>query len=76
MMYKDRNGTFERYSDLKTVNFKPYWPVDLKLSKRFTGYDFYLNITNLFNTEYYDLANVILPGRWVTAGISYGLNFN
>ncbi len=76
LMYKYRDGTFLRYPDSRRVNYKPYWLMDFKLARRFNKYDIYLNVTNLFNTPYYDLANVILPGRWVTAGISYGLNFN
>ncbi len=76
LLYKSRNGTFIRYSDNIEVKFNPYWLSDMKLSKRFSGFDVYLNISNLFDAEYFDLANIFMPGRWVSAGVSYGLNFD
>jgi len=41
----------------------------------FPHIDFYVEGTNLFNTNYYDLANIPMPGRWVKCGrLTSGLN--
>jgi iron complex outermembrane receptor protein len=50
-----------------------YTPVslfDTRLEWRTNTYQMFVEASNLFNTEYFDFANLIQAGRWVKAGIS------
>ncbi len=49
--------------------------VDLQLSKTFNKLFLFIRATNLFNITYYDYPGVILPGRWLSAGLKYELKF-
>lgn len=45
--------------------------VDSQISKQIALFDFFLRVTNLFNKTYYDIPGVILPGRWISAGMKF-----
>jgi len=77
-MYQDRNGGFSLYENGSYAVEKPYppfWIADVKTSYRIKDLQTYVSVSNLLNNEYYDLGNVVQPGRWIKAGISYDLNF-
>lgn len=44
---------------------------DLKLMYGFNDFDFFIESTNLFNTSYYNIPGIPLPGRWITGGVKY-----
>lgn len=49
--------------------------IDLQLSKTFNKLFLFIRATNLLNKTYFDFPGVILPGRWVSAGLKYELKF-
>ena len=55
--------------------YAPFWLVDLKLNWIGEKATFYIETTNIFNKDYYDISKVAQPGRWITAGFSYKLSF-
>ncbi len=78
MIYQDRNGSFSLYehgSYAVETPYKPFWMADLKASYKIKHLQTYVSVSNLLNNEYYDLGNVVQPGRWIKGGISYDLNF-
>ncbi|MFH1855709.1 MAG: TonB-dependent receptor [Candidatus Omnitrophota bacterium] len=54
-----------------------YFLLDSKISKTIEkgsfDIEFFINGTNLFNTSYSDITDVVMPGRWVEAGLSLRL---
>jgi iron complex outermembrane receptor protein len=58
-----------RYEDRQ--NYQSYFLVDTQLMKRIGDFDLMIRATNLFNKSYSDFSGVMLPGRWISAGVKY-----
>jgi iron complex outermembrane receptor protein len=74
--FQDRNGSYSRYEDTAYVgeeNYKPFWLTDLKVFYKTPSAQVYCTVSNLFDQRYFDLGNLVQPGRWISAGISYKL---
>ncbi len=73
VIYKDRNGSYLDYKNgqYELKDFKPYWLLNLDISKKYRKHRFSLSVNNLFNTEYRDLSYVKMPGRWIILGWKY-----
>ncbi len=77
--YQDRNGSYSRYKDTQYVgesSYKPFSLVDVKVYYKKGPFTVYANISNLFDRGYVDLGNIAQPGRWLSCGFRYQLNFN
>lgn len=68
--YNARTGKYYEYSSKTIKDFDPYFLVDARISYDFDFATCYLQGKNLFNSNYIDISNVILPGRWIGIGIS------
>lgn len=71
---QDRNGTYLAYNTetglSKEQPFDPFVLVDLKLDYAIGRFHLFIEATNLLNTTYNDIGNVIQPGRWALAGFA------
>jgi vitamin B12 transporter len=71
--YNSRNGSYVDYNTQTSTrfisSFKPYWLADLKISYDIKSVNLFVSATNLFNTKYTDVGNLIQSGRWMIAGI-------
>lgn len=76
LMYHERMGTYTEYPSGLEKLYKPYVTVDAKISFTLNNFKFYVSGTNLFNTYYYDIANIPMPDRWVKGGIIWSLKNN
>ncbi len=78
--YYSRNGTYLDYSETtglsSEIAYKPYWLTDIRLSYSNRAFRFSIEVTNLLNTMYTDVGNLIQAGRWLTAGIQITLSGN
>lgn len=72
--WQERAG---EYKDVAGVahSYKPFWLIDLKLSWTDDSYSIYVEGNNIFNKDNVDIGNVPQPGRWISAGFNYKLNF-
>ena len=73
-VYQDREGTFpfydgEGYSYI--YEYKPFLTLDAKSVFVFRKFNIFISANNMFNRQYYDIGNVIQPGRWIKAGIAF-----
>jgi len=73
--YRDRAGKYLNYDFDKQqytdeIVFKPYWLFDAKVAYRWDRWKLFLEVNNLFDQRYSDIANIRLPGRWVKLGIN------
>ncbi len=74
LRYEERNGGYSKFEDtvyIGETDYKPYTLVDLKLNYKLRKINFYIIASNLFNIEYYDMGNLPLPKRWVSAGVNF-----
>jgi vitamin B12 transporter len=73
--YISRNGSYIDYDTLTNTlfisPFKPYWLVDTKISYTIRHINLFVVATNLFNTKYIDIGNLIQPGRWIITGVQF-----
>ncbi|MCK4991822.1 MAG: TonB-dependent receptor, partial [Bacteroidales bacterium] len=71
--FQDRNGSFLKYntgSGQSTEQlYEPFLLIDTKLTYSFRKFQIFLEATNLLDADYYDIGNVIQPGRWTIVGI-------
>ncbi|MBN2261939.1 MAG: TonB-dependent receptor [Prolixibacteraceae bacterium] len=77
--YQHRNGQYEQYSNgnaVNLVNYQPFFSGDLKITWSYSGWNIYLQATNLFDVDYYDFGNIAQPGRWIKAGITKQVGWN
>ncbi|WP_167619372.1 TonB-dependent receptor plug domain-containing protein [Maribellus sediminis] len=78
-VFQDREGSYTKFEDTAPVGevpYDPFWLVDGKLSYKSKGMSLFASVNNIFNVSYNDIGNVIQPGRWFKAGISWELAFD
>ncbi|MDX9881915.1 MAG: TonB-dependent receptor [Prolixibacteraceae bacterium] len=76
--WQDRNGTYTRFENgsyTGEAEYAPFWLINLKLFWRNKNAEIYSVVSNLSDTEYNDIGNIRQPGRWISFGVSYQLNF-
>ncbi|MHC1704537.1 MAG: TonB-dependent receptor [Tenuifilaceae bacterium] len=73
LSWQQREGTYIDFATSTSATYNPFWLTDLKLSWIDIKYSIFAEASNLFNTQYIDIANVQQPGRWLTIGFSYKL---
>lgn len=55
------------------VNFEDAFIVDSQLSRAFDRFDIFIKATNIFDETYHEIGGVLLPGRWLKAGVKFNL---
>jgi vitamin B12 transporter len=71
-------------SDKKTANFNSLYVldylknqlvvnVDAQIFRTFDQFEIFIKATNLFNKAYHEIGGVLLPGRWLKAGVQFNL---
>jgi len=76
--YQQRDGTYQKWDNLQlgpNVPYKPFWLADARLYWKYSGFTVFTDVSNLFNVEYFDNANVPQPGRWFKAGLKLDFNW-
>ena len=67
--YQDRNGTYTSIQTGLEEEYKAVNLLDCRLSYTYYKYKFFVDASNILNEKYNDISNVIMPGRWLRAGI-------
>jgi iron complex outermembrane receptor protein len=63
-----------RYAD--RVNADKYFITDFKISYKLNQFRFFATANNLFNTDYYEVQFIPMPGRWIKGGFIYNFKLN
>ncbi|MGQ1889785.1 TonB-dependent receptor [Thermophagus sp. OGC60D27] len=74
-LFQDRVGAFTRSVDAEMVEYKPYWLADVRVTWQKKGWRIFAEASNLFDRDYYDLGELKRPGRWISAGLNFVLNY-
>ena len=76
--YFSRNGSYFDYDSLTKTrfisSFKPYWLLDAKIYYTVGFLRLYAEVSNLFDTKYTDIGNLIQSGRWIVGEIQFSLS--
>lgn len=78
MVFQDREGSFTLYEETEIVGEVPYDPFvvfDGKLLYQARKIRIFASVNNIFDRRYYDIGNVVQPGRWFKLGINYRIGF-
>ena len=78
MVYQDRNGSYTKYEDKQVVGetaYDPFLTVDAKINYQYKKVNVFASADNIFDVKYNDIGNVVQPGRWLKAGITYQVDF-
>jgi iron complex outermembrane receptor protein len=79
IVYQDREGSFTQYLNGmfgEEIDYNPFFLLDGKITYSQNKFKFFAGINNILNTNYFDIGNVVQPGRWWKTGISYRFNFD
>ncbi len=79
LIYQDREGTFTKYENTRPLGeaaYEPFFLMDAKLMYRLKSLTVFGSVNNILDTQYNDIGNVVQPGRWIKAGLSYKIDFN
>jgi iron complex outermembrane receptor protein len=73
--WQERNGSFLFYESPSALPYElayePYWLIDFQAGIKLKRFTLFTDITNTLNSSYRDIGSVIMPGRWIMAGIKY-----
>ena len=78
VLYQDREGSYTQFENGSwgaEADYDPFWIFDGKVNYNRKGFGLYISVNNIFEKNYFDIGNVIQPGRWVKVGISHQLRF-
>jgi iron complex outermembrane receptor protein len=72
-IWQDRNGFYLHYESPTALPYDApyddYWLVDINAGIKLNKLTIYMQASNLFDIKYRDIGSVIMPGRWIMAGI-------
>jgi iron complex outermembrane receptor protein len=72
--YQDRAGTYHNFTLKQEMEYLPFVIIDTQLNWQLNNCNIYLEATNLLNKSYFDIGNVMMPGRWIRAGFIFNIN--
>jgi vitamin B12 transporter len=72
--WRDRNGTYQDAKGI-IVSYKSYWLSDVRIYRKADHLTFFSNVTNIFNTRYFDYGGIRQPGIWCMAGITVDIDY-
>ncbi len=75
--WQDRAGGFILYDNGTygdEVPYDPYLLLDAKVSWKISDVLLYIEVANALDNRYYDIGNVIQPGRWIRAGVQWNIS--
>ncbi len=72
--YQDRAGTYHHFINDVETEYKPFVLLDTRLNWEIENWNVYLEVANILDEDYFDIGNVIMPGRWIRIGFIYDIN--
>ncbi|NOY36676.1 MAG: TonB-dependent receptor [Chlorobi bacterium] len=67
---QDRAGSYTDYPSGMEIPYAPFFLTDVRFPVAMKHFEATLDIRNLFDTEYMDLGNIPMPGRWVSGTVT------
>ncbi len=73
--YQDRNGSYFDFYENRERDYEPFFLANARIFYQNKLINIYLEANNLFDTDYFDHGNILMPGRWMRAGLSLCINY-
>jgi vitamin B12 transporter len=77
--WQQRNGRFDLYNGANqtptNINYPAIALFDGKVYYKTKALTLFAESTNIFNKTYYDIGNIVQPGRWFKAGLELNINW-
>lgn len=71
--WQDRNGSYLHYETPGSApyekSYDPFWLTDVTFGIAVWKTNVYISATNIFDVPHRDIGSVVMPGRWIMAGI-------
>ena len=72
LTWQDRNGSYGKYDAASNTttetSYPSFWLLDGKLNWNPLFFNLFLEVSNIGDMHYYDIGNIIQPGRWFKIG--------
>ena len=69
-----RNGGYLYYNaedgSETEMPYDPFWQINLRVYRQTNLLNIFVEASNLGNQKHQDIGNIILPGRWIKAGVA------
>ena len=72
--WKDRENGFVEFGTGKKINHKPFGTIDMKLFLKQNHFNYFIEVNNLLDEEYFDFGNIQREGRWVKLGLNIDID--
>ncbi len=75
--YQKRNGEYLKFENGRAkglVSHQPFSLSDVRLMWEDKKWNAYIELSNLFDKSYYDIGNIVQPGRWFRIGANYRID--
>jgi len=70
---QDREGGFAEFATGNFINYDLFTTLDGKLVWNENKFTIYFDVNNIFDVDYFDFENIIMPGRWMKIGLKINL---
>ncbi|MDR6733316.1 TonB-dependent receptor domain-containing protein [Sphingobacterium sp. 2149] len=57
------------------ISYKSYFIADMRAAYQFHDLNIFADVQNIFDKRYIEAAAVPMPGRWLSGGVKYKLNY-
>lgn len=72
---QDREGSYSDFVSGENVDYELFTLFDARIFWQKKMYFVYLEANNILDKKYYDLGNVVMPGRWGKIGLKIDLHW-
>ncbi len=72
--YQEREGTYYSYEKDAELPYKNVLLVASRFYFQYENFSFFVDIDNILDNKYQDIANIVLPGRWARVGFNFDIN--
>lgn len=72
VIYQNREGSYTRYDadgSATETGYSPFWLSNIKVMYHKNNIRFYVLVNNIFDKSYFDIGNIVQPGRRINTGI-------
>jgi len=76
LSYQEREGTYYSYEKDAELPYDNVFLLASRFHYRYNNFIIYLDIDNILDNRYQDIANIIQPGRWARIGFNFDLKPN
>ncbi len=70
--YQKREGAYTLVNGTEE-SYKGFGLLDARISYREKRWEVFADVSNVFNTKYFDYGNIEMPRRWIKGGIKFNL---